>query len=281
MRTWIVCFFVILSLYPPYSVADIFYQTVVYKCNRAQDYLEVQILGTYDEELSAEHSIGDTFEPWNLAKTDRDGLIVGSEIVKRSCKLKDGIYDVEMEADPCNRNPQGMGGAEMMALARVKKDGKQVAFTHLGTCGGLGKVTSSLRVQSGSKYKIGVTEDYGLDETVHCFVTTDRKTPIRLRFSYFNPNKGAFVKYEKGNEPITVRLMEDKNIRDNAKRIGERRESWQEQFGNRIGGMYEILGSASHGMKLKYYRPDGKIFDFAYDYDSSTGRGCTWEQNTK
>jgi hypothetical protein len=236
--------------------------------------------GSYDEEIIDRYRLEDSWQPWSLVDTsEKTGYIVNVNTVKRSCRLSDGLYDIEIQADPCNVNPQGRNGAAMMASANVLKDGKKIAQSSLGTCGGFDNVATALLVQPGGKFVVETSDEYGIDETVRCYISTRRDSPIRLRFSYRNPNKGAYVKYEKGSGPIRVRLSKEERIpRSPGQTPSISIAEWEEVFDSQVGGTYVEKQEGGTLLEFKYIRKDGKEFTFENDFKSSTGKDCTWER---
>jgi hypothetical protein len=165
MRVSIVSLLLFLAALPPCTHADAFYEIVQYRCDTKGNYLQVQLLGAYNEEGQALTSTKDenTWSPWQLVEEIEDErYIKKTKTIQKTCVLSDGTYMVEIGPNPCNYNIQGMNGAMMMAWARVTKDGKELTRENFGACGVDGEVTTKLQIRPGQKPIIGTKsgDDY-------------------------------------------------------------------------------------------------------------------------
>jgi hypothetical protein len=109
--------------------ADWFYKLAGYTCDAKNNQLLLTYDGAYNEEGEAmlAHKTKTQWDPWSLVTTTDDGDHIKSrKTAHGSCKLSDGIYQVEIRPVPGNSNIQGRCGAWATAGARVMKGNKAI-----------------------------------------------------------------------------------------------------------------------------------------------------------
>jgi hypothetical protein len=127
---------------------------VRYDCNVKGGEVSVSYDVAYNEagEELMQSAGENAWDPWTLVEVDKSGdRIAKTKTIKRQCKLKDGIYLVEITAAPGNWNLQGMGGGDMSARAAIYKGKKRLVEVVLG--GGRSSedaVVARVSVRSGS-----------------------------------------------------------------------------------------------------------------------------------
>lgn len=117
----------ILCITPMLAHADQFYVLVGYTCDTRNDRILLTYDGAYNEDGQAmvAKKTKNQWEPWSLVTGTDDGDHIKSlKTVRGSCRLSDGIYQVEITPSPGNFNIQGRCGAWMTASAKVKKQHK-------------------------------------------------------------------------------------------------------------------------------------------------------------
>ena len=143
-------------LRPLAADADSFYTLVRYECVAAKGEVVIRHLGAYNEagEAMVNNKAENEWDPWKLVKIRDDGNrteIVGIEEVKKTCKLRDGIYEVVIRPSPGNYNVQGRCGAHMSAGVRISKANKRIIDTDFeGDCHEMGSVITDVVVSVGS-----------------------------------------------------------------------------------------------------------------------------------
>jgi len=109
--------------------ADEFYELVGYKCDRANDQIVVTYRGAFNERgrEMADHKGPNEWDPWSLVGPGKVENRLGElTTIKKSCKLSDGQYVVEIGPAPGNMNYEGECGAFMSAWTAILKDSKVI-----------------------------------------------------------------------------------------------------------------------------------------------------------
>ena len=108
--------------------ADTFFKLVGYQCDRSADRLTL----TYDAaangegQAMTEAKTKHQWDPWSLIEMRDDDNIGRLGTIKRTCKLSDGTYQVELGPQPGNMNIQHKCGAWISAWAEVRKGSKVI-----------------------------------------------------------------------------------------------------------------------------------------------------------
>ncbi|NRF72463.1 hypothetical protein HLB44_36490 [Aquincola sp. S2] len=118
--------------------ADVFYKLVKYQCSPKKGHLVVSYAGAYNErgKQMVDSKGPNEWDPWTLVKVEGDKITPQRSIL-RTCRLRDGVYGVEIFPSPGNSSIQGTCGAEMSAGVEVKKNDVSVLRTLFeGDCHG-------------------------------------------------------------------------------------------------------------------------------------------------
>lgn len=113
--------------------ADEFHVVLRYSCEPANDSLQLEYDGAYNEAgkrlLENGGSNDWDISKWNVAFNEaRD--FVHMTAVQRTCHLSDGDYSIEAGRVPGNYDVQGRCGAWSTAWVRICKNETQLAFIH-------------------------------------------------------------------------------------------------------------------------------------------------------
>ncbi len=144
-----------LLLQPIIVHADAWYELIRYSCDKKGDSVRVEYVGAYNEqgEVMKKNKGPNEWNPWELVTGDNgsDGrYIKGEKLIRKVCALSDGKYLVEFGPSPCNSDTQGMGGAMMMARAKITRQGKTIGTARFGGCTiGDNRVTTSITIRPG------------------------------------------------------------------------------------------------------------------------------------
>jgi hypothetical protein len=140
--------------------ADSFYNLIRYKCDLQHDHVIISYVGAYNEagEDLIENKGEDAWEPWTLVDIDSSGeRITKLRVIKKQCRLSDGVYNVSIGPTPYTTNINGRCGAlmGMPGWVEIKKDDKVIIHRQLDpdACSG-GKdaqVVTELSLAAGAK----------------------------------------------------------------------------------------------------------------------------------
>lgn len=114
-----------------------------------------------------------------------------------------------------------------------------------------------------------------------CF-TSGGAMPVRLEFHvvYDRTAKwsGAFVKYERSREPISLVLRSTQTVDGQSGRPSEIIEDWLEVSGGSVSGDYEIVSQGANVYSVTYTsRATRKKYYFNLDSDATpSDKGCAW-----
>jgi hypothetical protein len=120
-----------------------------------------------------------------------------------------------------------------------------------------------------------------ISEENFCFTSGGAK-PVRFEFHsvYDRTAKwsGAFVKYEKSREPISLVLHLTKEVEIDSDRPSEITVDWLEVSRGNITGDYEIVSQGANVYSMTYTsRATRKRFYFNLDPDATpSDKGCAW-----
>ena len=134
--------------------ADAWYQLVIYKCDKKNDYVMVEFKGAYNEEGEAmiKEKTADMWDPWSLVSPDKSGQHIGKrQTIKKICTLSDGKYTVEIGPSPGNTDTLGECGAQMNAWTRIKREGKQIIHQKMGSCSTKDKIVNKIVIKAGQR----------------------------------------------------------------------------------------------------------------------------------
>lgn len=108
--------------------ADAFFKLVGYQCDQRADRLVL----TYGAAANGagqsmlESRTDHQWDPWTLVQMKDEDNIKSTVTVRRSCKLSDGVYSIELGPIPGNMNIQRRCGAWISAWASVHKGTKVI-----------------------------------------------------------------------------------------------------------------------------------------------------------
>lgn len=114
-----------------------------------------------------------------------------------------------------------------------------------------------------------------------CFTSGGAK-PVRFEFHtvYDRTTRwsGAFVKYEKSREPISLVVRSTQEVEVDLDRPSEITENWLEVSGDGITGDYEIVSQGANVYSVTYTnRATQKKLYFNLDPDATpSDKGCAW-----
>lgn len=117
----------------------------------------ISLKGAYNEEgkQMLRTKGANEWDPWSLVdlKDDKNETrIIGTRSVRKICRLRDGIYRVEIHPSPGNVNILGSCGGEMSAGVVVEKAAATVVRTDFeGDCHGEDPVIVEVEVRAGSR----------------------------------------------------------------------------------------------------------------------------------
>jgi hypothetical protein len=152
----------LLCLSCSFARADAFFKLVGFQCDRRADRLTL----TYDAAANGEGQSmleaksKNQWDPWSLVEMRDEDNIGSLATIKRTCKLSDGAYLVELGPQPGNMNIQRKCGAWMSAWAEVRK-GTKVIYPRTDFESGVGcffadgEITTSVEIAPRHKsYKL-------------------------------------------------------------------------------------------------------------------------------
>jgi hypothetical protein len=137
------------------AAADWFHRLVGYKCDTENNQVILTYRGAYNEagEEMMRNKGPQEWDPWSLSKTNDDGSFGTRTTVQGQCRLKEGLYEIEIGPAPMDKNISGPCGANMSAWARVRKGSKLIldrhdfeAYCHPGD-----PVTTEIVIRSGGR----------------------------------------------------------------------------------------------------------------------------------
>jgi hypothetical protein len=126
--------------------------------------------------------------------------------------------------------------------------------------------------------------------TAHCEVVSENfcftsasssAIEFELRTYFDNVSKwsGAFVKYSKSKEAISLVLKESQAEELAGDTPGQNTNTWLEISGGKITGEYEMISQGGKIVSMTYTKQSsGKVFNFDADsnVESSLADGCKW-----
>jgi hypothetical protein len=147
-----------LFLFAPLSKADSFYTLVRYECVPASSQIIISYVGAYNEAGQAMINTkgANEWDPWTLVKIrddDNRTEIVGIREVKKTCKLRDGVYTVTIRPSPGNLNLLGECGSHISAGVRVSRANRRIIDTDFeyGGCLNSGLIVTKVVVSAGQE----------------------------------------------------------------------------------------------------------------------------------
>ncbi|MCK9393090.1 MAG: hypothetical protein M0Q01_16155 [Syntrophales bacterium] len=115
-----------------------------------------------------------------------------------------------------------------------------------------------------------------------CLKSIGGKTPVRLQFVFTAEDKPdvGYVIYQKGNRPIAVKMIKEREVR-RVKGGGpsEYEAQWEEITSDGTGGKYIVVSQGARINEFRYIRKkDGKQFKFEEDLEAWAEKGCEWNK---